>query len=234
MALEDLLVSLSGKVDESVVGEVKSFFESETNFSKSKYSKQNQENASLRGRLKNLEENLKALDIDLEGDVAEQLTTKIGGNKDVSTNLEKRLALLQKQFDEKDKREKELTQKLNNQKISAELKKALKTGNITVLDDIEDLIVDSYINSGKVKVLEDGNLRVDRDGVEIEIAEEVEEYKKQYPGRFKVLQNPGSETNSTSKKQNETVKKISQKEFENMSAKDRGSFAKDNPGFVII
>lgn len=233
MTLEELLAMLNGKVDEGVVTSVKEFFENETNFSKSKFSKQNQENASLRSRLKTLEEHLKSLDVDLEGDVAEQLTSKIKGSQENSTGLEKRLAQLQKQFEEKEKKEQELTKKLNNQKISSELKKALKSGNITVIDDIEDLIVDNYINSGRIKVLEDGNLKVDKDGLEIDLNEEIEEYKKQFPGRFKVAQVQGSNT-SVKSKETSTVKKISRKEFDGMNARDRGNFAKENPDFVIV
>lgn len=237
MSVLDILSELEDKLDSEIFEKLKKEAESDDSISRKASHKKGQENSGLRTRLRSLEDNLKKLGFDIGDDLESKIDEYIAnGSKSQgeANELIKKIDKLQAAFADKEKREIELTKRLNNQKVSSELRKALREGNMVVIEDIEDLIVDSYINSGKAKVSEtDGKILFDNDGDEVDLATEVANYKKANPGRFTVKQKAGSGSSGTNEKDKSRGAKMSLNDFNAMPPIERAQWAKDNPNFEL-
>jgi tetrahydromethanopterin S-methyltransferase subunit A len=228
MSVLDVLNKYDGKVDQVIYEEIKKEAEADEALSKGSSHKKSQENASLRSRLRKTEEYLTKLGLEVNDEIETQIEEYLSKSKTVTTSLEQKVNMLVKKLEDKEKAESELTKKLNNKTIADELRKVLRAGNTPVIEDIEDLVVESFLNSGRGKILDDKVIFDDATDVETEI----NTYRQKYPGRFRVKQNGGAGSNDTGS--NKNVNKISEQEFNAMSAADRGRYAKEHPDFQII
>lgn len=238
MSVLDILTELEDKLDSEVFERLKKEAESDDSISKKASHKKGQENSGLRNRLRSLEDAIKKLGFEIDDDLESKIDEFISNgskSKGEANELMKKIDRLQAAFADKEKREIELTKRLNNQKISSELRKALRDGNTVVIEDIEDLIIESYLNGGKAKVSEtDGKILFDNNGDEIDLVTEVANYKKANPGRFTVKQKAGSGSSGTDdKNKTKSAVKISATDFNAMPARERAQWANDNPDFEL-
>lgn len=228
--LREVLSQYEGKIDQEIFDKLISEADADDEKVRNQSHKKGQENSSLRTRLRKIEDVVTRLGFEISDDLdtkVEEYLSKSGDSKTKQSELEQKVNVLLKKIEDKEKAEAELTQKLHGQKISSALRKALNSGNNKVLGDIEDLIVDSYMHSGRAKIVDDNVIFDDN----IDLDTEISNYRKKHPGHFSIDQKPGSGTtgNRTDKK----VNKISSQEFYAMPAKERGQYAADNPDFEL-
>jgi hypothetical protein len=229
--LRDVLKQFVGKIDQEIMDKLIEEADADDEKARNHAHKKGQENSSLRARLRKIEGAITKLGFEVDDDLdtkIEEYINKSGSSKEKQSELEIKVNSLLKKLEDEDKAKAELTQKLNGQKISAELRKALNSGNNKVLPSIEDLIVNNYMHSGRAKVIDD-QIIFD-DGTDLET--EINNYRKQNPDHFSIEQKPGS--NTSGKQTNKKVNRILKTEFEAMQPKERAEYTLENPDFELI
>jgi DNA repair exonuclease SbcCD ATPase subunit len=173
-----------------------------------------------------LKDSLRALNIDPDGNLEEQISearTRIeklskeseGGNDQVKS-LQKQMADILKKLEASEKEKETVNRKLTTTKLSESLSKAFGDSIYGV-----DLAVKDLITSGVVK-LSDGDKVVFLDGDnEIDLDEGVNSFKKKRPDLVKNTQKSGG---GSSPQQGKGVKVISQSEYDSMNVAQRAAF----------
>jgi hypothetical protein len=229
--LRDVLKQYVGKIDQEIMDKLIEEADADDEKTRSNAHKKGQENSSLRARLRKIEGSISKLGFEVDDELdtkIEEFINKSGTSNKKQSELEIKVNTLLKKLEDEDKAKAELTQKLNGQKISAELRKALNNGNNKVLPSIEDLIVDKYMHSGRAKVIDDQIIFDENTDLETEI----NNYRKSNPDHFSIEQKPGSGTSG--KQTNKKVNRIMKQEFDSMLPKERAQYAMDNPDFELI
>jgi hypothetical protein len=229
--LRDVLKQYVGKIDQEIMDKLIEEADADDEKTRGNAHKKGQENSSLRARLRKIEGSISKLGFEVDDELdtkIEEFINKSGSSNKKQSELEIKVNTLLKKLEDEDKAKAELTQKLNGQKISAELRKALNNGNNKVLPSIEELIVDKYMHSGRAKVIDDQIIFDDNTDLETEI----NNYRKNNPDHFSIEQKPGSGTSG--KQTNKKVNRIMKQEFDSMLPKERAQYAMDNPDFELI